>query len=55
MANYRLVQDHLHNRKEKQMAYTKQTWNCGDEITAEKLNHIEDGIENAGGVLTPLY
>lgn len=31
------------------MAYTKQTWACGDEITAEKLNHIEDGIENAGG------
>jgi len=31
------------------MAYTKQTWTCGDEITADKLNHIEDGIENAGG------
>ena len=31
------------------MAYTKQTWTCGDEITAEKLNHMEDGIENAGG------
>ena len=26
------------------MSYTKQTWTCGDEITAEKLNHIEDGI-----------
>ena len=26
------------------MAYTKQTWNTGDVITAEKLNHMEDGI-----------
>ena len=26
------------------MSYTKQTWNNGDIITAEKLNHIEDGI-----------
>ena len=31
------------------MPYTKQNWVCGDEITAEKLNHMEDGIENAGG------
>lgn len=30
------------------MAYTKQTWACGDEITAEKLNHIEDGIAEGG-------
>ena len=29
------------------MAYTKQTWNCGDVISAEKLNHMEDGIEEA--------
>lgn len=29
------------------MAYTKQTWTTGDTITAEKLNHMEDGI--AGG------
>ena len=29
------------------MAYTKQTWASGDTITAAKLNHIEDGIENA--------
>lgn len=29
--------------------YTKQTWASGDTITAAKLNHIEDGIENAGG------
>lgn len=34
------------------MAYTKQTWECGDTITAEKLNHMEDGIADAsGGVL----
>ena len=31
------------------MAYTKQTWIDGEVITAEKLNHIEDGLENAGG------
>lgn len=36
------------------MAYTKQTWNCGDEITADKLNHMENGIAQSGGVLTPL-
>jgi len=30
------------------MAYTKQTWASGDKITAEKLNHIEDGIAGAG-------
>ena len=29
------------------MAYTKTTWSTGDVITADKLNHIEDGI--AGG------
>lgn len=36
------------------MAYTKQNWECGDLITADKMNHIEDGIEEAssGGVLT---
>lgn len=26
------------------MAYVKQTWATGDVITAEKLNHMEDGI-----------
>lgn len=31
------------------MAYDKNIWSCGDEITAEKLNHMEDGIANAGG------
>lgn len=29
------------------MAYEKQTWECGETITAEKLNHIEDGIASA--------
>lgn len=27
------------------MAYVEQTWVTGDTITAEKLNHIEDGLE----------
>ena len=26
------------------MSYEKQTWKTGDTITADKLNHIEDGI-----------
>ena len=30
------------------MAYTKQTWATGDTITAAKLNHMEDGIEDGG-------
>ena len=29
------------------MSYTKQTWANGDVITADKLNHIEDGINSA--------
>ena len=35
------------------MAYEKQTWVCGETITADKLNHMEDGIEQCcgGGVL----
>ena len=33
------------------MAYTKNTWKTGDIVTSEKLNHIEDGIANAGGVM----
>lgn len=40
------------------MAYEKQTWECGETITAEKLNHIEDGIADAsnggGGGTAPL-
>lgn len=31
------------------MSYTKQTWATGDIITAEKLNHMEDGIAGGGG------
>lgn len=27
------------------MSYTKHTWQSGDVITAEKLNHIEDGVD----------
>ena len=30
------------------MAYEKQTWANGDVITAEKLNHMEDGIAQGG-------
>lgn len=30
------------------MAYTKYTWTDGEVITAQKLNHMEDGIEDAG-------
>ena len=29
------------------MSYTKQNWKTGDIISAEKLNHIEGGIEEA--------
>lgn len=37
------------------MAYEKQTWKCGETITADKLNHMEDGIANSGGgTLEPL-
>lgn len=31
------------------MSYDKQTWVSGEVITATGLNHMEDGIENAGG------
>ena len=27
------------------MSYEKTVWNTGDTITAEKLNHLEDGVE----------
>ena len=30
------------------MSYNKHTWETGETITAEKLNNIEDGVENAG-------
>ena len=29
------------------MAYEPKTWSCGETITADALNHIEDGIANA--------
>lgn len=34
------------------MAYEKQEWKTGDVITESKLNHIEDGIANGGGVIS---
>lgn len=34
------------------MSYTKQTWQTGDTITAEKLNHIEDGVDDASRQLS---
>lgn len=33
------------------MTYEKTNWQTGDVVTAEKLNKMEGGIENAGGVL----
>lgn len=34
------------------MAYEKTTWQSGDVVTSAKLNHIEDGIADAGGIVT---
>lgn len=31
------------------MTYDKYNWTTGEVITADKLNHMEDGIENADG------
>ena len=31
------------------MAYTPTQWNTGDDVTATKLNKMENGIANAGG------
>ena len=31
------------------MSYEPKTWECGDTITAEALNHLEQGVANAGG------
>ena len=28
------------------MSYDKNTWVTGDVITAEKMNHIEEGLKN---------
>lgn len=33
------------------MAYTPTTWVAGDTVTATKLNKLEQGVANAGGVL----
>ena len=30
------------------MSYEKQTWSTGETITANKLNHMEDGIADGG-------
>lgn len=30
------------------MAYEKTTWSTGDVVTAEKLNKLEDGVQNVG-------
>ena len=32
------------------MSYEKQIWVNGETITANKLNHIEDGIENSNNI-----
>lgn len=31
------------------MAYEPKTWECGETITADDLNHMEQGIANSGG------
>ena len=33
------------------MSYQKNNWQSGDVVTSEKLNHLEDGVSNAGGVM----
>ena len=30
------------------MAYDKHVWACGEAITTEKLNHMEDGMTDGG-------
>jgi len=34
------------------MAYTPKEWVCGDTITADDLNRIEEGVADASGVMT---
>ena len=36
------------------MSYTPKTWECGETITADALNHIEQGIASSGGGTEPL-
>ena len=44
---------HFSNKRRNKMSYTPKEWQCGDTITAEAMNHIEQGIaQNSGGVLT---
>lgn len=38
-------------KEELTMSYEKQTWVTGDIITADKMNHMEDGISDAGKVM----
>ena len=33
------------------MAYEKQTWQTGDVVTAEKLNHLENGIADTNTMI----
>ena len=37
------------------MSYVKNTWASGDLITAQKLNNIENGVENASAAALPVY
>lgn len=34
------------------MAYKKQTWTDGEIVSSEKLNHIEQGLNNVTNVMT---
>ena len=34
------------------MAYEKQTWTDGEIVSSEKLNHIEQGLNNVTNVMT---
>ena len=36
------------------MSYEPKTWQCGDTITAEELNRMEQGIAQGGGGSAPL-
>lgn len=37
------------------MAYTPTTWKSGDVVTSAKLNKLETGVANAGGVFRVLF
>ena len=36
------------------MSYTPTEWNDGDIVTSAKLNHMEDGIANTGGLVVAI-